>query len=196
MLRQERGWTIKQLAAEAGLSSPFVSRLERGQTMPSIPSLQTLADVLKVDIESFFAKDEERRYAISRKGSRRRGYSLRGPEKKTTYEMELLAGEMDSPLMEPALVTIISGDSELETTTHGGQEFMYVVRGRIRMTLGSRSFELEEGDAAYWDGGLSHGAVNIGPGRAQTLNVHLIPGKRTDTFQVSGGFGPEEEAED
>lgn len=190
-LRGEMGWTIKQLAAEAGLSSPFVSRLERGQTMPSIPSLQALANALKVDIESFFAKDEERRYAISRKNSRRRAYSMRGPERKTIYEMELLADKVDNPLMEPALVTIISQTRDLEVTTHGGQEFMYVVEGKIKMALGSRSFELAEGDAAYWDGGLPHGAVNLGPGPARTLNVHLVPGRRTDTFQITKDFPSE-----
>ena len=194
--RLEMGWTIKHLAAEANLSSPFVSRLERGQTMPSISSLQTLANALKVDIESFFAKDEERRYVISRKGSRRRHYSLRGPRQKTIYEMELFAAGIENPLMEPALVTIQTKDQEVELVTHGGQEFMYVVEGRIRMSLGSRTFDLEEGDAAYWDGGLPHGAASLGPGPARTLNVHLVPGRRTDTFQitkqVSSGEGNEE----
>ncbi len=189
--RREAGWTIKQLAGECGLSPSFVSRLERGQTMPSIPSLQALAQALDVDLESFFAKDQERSYAISRKASRRKSYSLRGPKQQTIYQMELLADGVESPIMEPALVTIVTENKELETTTHGGQEFMYVVEGRIRITLGSRTYELEEGDAAYWDGALPHGAVNIGLCRARTLNVHMVPGRRTDTFQINKGFKPE-----
>ena len=188
--RREAGWTIKQLADESGLSSSFVSRLERGMTMPSIPSLQALATALGVAIESFFAKDEERTHAISRKESRRKSYSLRGPRNRTVYRMELLADEVDNLLMEPALVTIVSNEKDLETTTHGGQEFMYVVEGKIRITLGSRTYDLEEGDAAYWDGALPHGAVNLGPGQARTLNVHMVPGRRTDTFQLNKRVKP------
>ena len=191
-LRREIGWTIKQLAAAAGLSSPFVSRVERGQTMPSIPTLQNIANALKVDIESFFAKDDERRYAISKKDSKRRSYSLKGPKLKTIYELEALVGDMENPLMEPVLVTIANKNKELEPATHGGQEFMYVVEGKIRLTLGSRSFDLEEGDAAYWDGRLPHGAINLGSGPAKTLNVHLVPGQRTDTFRTTNDLTPEE----
>ena len=195
-LRQERGWTIKRLADAAGLSSPFLSRVERGLTIPSIPTLQGLADTLKVDIESFFAKDEHRRYVISRKGSRRREVALRGREQKIAYELELLADEMESPLMEPALITVNADPDQLTTNSHGGQEFVYVLEGEIGITLGARTFVLKEGDAAYWDGGLPHGAVNTGPNRARTLNVHLVPGKRTDSFQINRKFPPAGSDED
>ena len=42
-LRRERGWTLKQLGREAGLSHPFLSQLERGLARPSVGSVERIA---------------------------------------------------------------------------------------------------------------------------------------------------------
>ncbi len=182
--REEAGLTLKQLAEASALSAPFLSRIEHSRTMPSVPTLQVIADALKVDVESFFRQEEERRFVISLKNSRRKVFAVRGEEKKVNYEMELLAEGMDSPLMEPALVTALVRGGEVDLNSHGGQEFCYVVEGEVEVTLGSHRFHLQPGDAAYWDGRLPHGAVSLGPKPSKTLNVHLVPGKRTGSFQT------------
>jgi len=184
-LREEAGLTLKDLAEAAGVSSPFLSRLENGLSLASIPTLQGVADALHVDIESLFQKADHRPYAISRAGTRRVAHRIKDSEDRPQYEMELLAEGMDSPLMEPALVTILS--RKVSPTTHGGQEFCFVVEGRVEMVLGSERWVLEPGDAAYWDGRLPHGAASLDKTPAKTLNVHLVPGKRTGTFQTREG---------
>jgi transcriptional regulator with XRE-family HTH domain len=172
-LRDEAGLTLKDLAAAAGVSAPFLSRLENGLSLASIPTLQGLADALQVDIESLFQKADRRPYTVSRIGKRRVAHRIKSPEDRPLYEMELLAEGMDSPLMEPALVTILS--RKVSPTTHGGQEFCYVLEGRVEVLLGSERLVLGPGDAAYWDGRLPHGA--------KTLNVHLVPGRRSGSFE-------------
>ena len=49
-LRQERGWTLKDLGREAGLSHPFLSQLERGLARPSVGSVERIARALGVPV--------------------------------------------------------------------------------------------------------------------------------------------------
>jgi len=88
--------------------------------------------------------------------------------------------------MEPALIALKGKDQEEESeiATHEGQEFMYVLEGRMELTLGSKKYILKKGDAAYWNGTVPHKGISLTKKRNRTLNVHLVPGKRTGTFQT------------
>jgi transcriptional regulator with XRE-family HTH domain len=103
--RQGLGLSQKNLAAASGLSPTLISRIEGGLVMPSIATLQEIADSLKVDIGYFFKGEETKSYVIARKGSRKISYAKRGPKGKVTYRLELLAEGMENPFMEPCIVT-------------------------------------------------------------------------------------------
>ena len=191
-LREEVGFSIKALAEAADVSAPFISRMERGKSMASVPTLQLIADALKVDIASFFESTEKTRFTIVHKDDRRSHLSVRGKDRRHCYVMEPLAENMLDPLMEPALVTALLDElDESELTSHGGQEFCMVVEGEVEIVLGRQRFVLREGDSAYWDGRIPHGAARRGGRNAKTLNVHIIPGQRTGTFRLQD-LPPEE----
>jgi transcriptional regulator with XRE-family HTH domain len=183
-LRKEANLTLKQLAKATELSAPLISKIENGLAMPSIPTLRNIADALKVNPGYFFRDEEERGYVISRQGNRKIVVSERGPSKKISYELELLAEGMVNPFMEPAIVTLMGKDQdkEIELATHEGQESMYVIEGRMELTLGEKKYTLKKGDAAYWNGSVRHKGISLSKKPAKTLNVHLVPGKRTGTF--------------
>jgi len=183
-LRQGLGLNQKSLAAASGLSSTLISRIESGLVMPSIATLQEIADSLKTDIAYFFKGEGARGYVITRKGSRQVSYGKRGSKGKVTYGLELLAEGMDNPFMEPCIVTEYAkpGD-EFQLAKHDGQEFIYVLEGKLELSLGENKFALSEGDAAYFLGEIPHGGRSLGKRTARTLNVHLIPGSRIGTFE-------------
>jgi transcriptional regulator with XRE-family HTH domain len=183
-LRKEANLTLKQLAKITELSAPLISKIENGLTMPSLPTLRLIADALKVNAGYFFRDEEERGYIISRQGNRKMVVSERGPSNKISYELELLADGMVNPFMEPAIVTLMGKDQdkEIELATHEGQESMYVLEGRMELTLGEKKYTLKKGDAAYWNGSVPHKGISLSKKPARTLNVHLVPGKRTGTF--------------
>lgn len=174
-LRTAMGLSPKRLAEETKLSPAFFSRLEKGSVMPSISTLQIIADALKVDIEQFFRRGEE-------------GYVINRAEKRPfirpkgrRYRIALLAENMENAFMEPFLSALPRKDKEGETefTTHEGQEFLYVVEGSMELTLGDQKFTLKKGDAAYWNGVIPHKGTGVSKEEpAIALNVHLIPGKR------------------
>jgi transcriptional regulator with XRE-family HTH domain len=183
-LRKSMGLSMRQLAEETGLSPPLFSRIENGLVMPSISTLQEIANALKVDIGYFFKKEEERGYVITRQGSRRISYARRGLKRKITYGLEILAEGMENPFMEPCIVTEFARPYEdFQLAKHDGQEFVYVLEGRLELTLGEKKFALNRGDAAYFIGDIPHGGKSLSKKPAKTMNVHLIPGTRIGTFE-------------
>jgi transcriptional regulator with XRE-family HTH domain len=48
--RRRRGLTQEQLAARAGLSRPFVARVETGRQLPALPTLAKIARALRVKV--------------------------------------------------------------------------------------------------------------------------------------------------
>jgi transcriptional regulator with XRE-family HTH domain len=181
--RKGSGLTQKDLADAAGLSPALLSRIENGLVMPSIPTLQIISDTLKTEIGYFFKDEEQGGYVVTRPGERRVVVSKSGLHGKLAYELELLAEGMNNPFMEPAIVTPVGRDEEVLLRTHDGQEFMYVIEGRLKLTVGSKEFILGVGNAAYWNGRVPHKTVNLGQKRARAVHVHLIPGRWTGTFQ-------------
>ena len=184
-LRKVMEMSMKQLAEETKLSPPLFSRIENGLVMPSISTLQEIANALKVDIGYFFESEPEKGFVISKQGKRRIENSKRGSKGRVSYRIELLAEGMESPFMEPFIATLVGKDDEVEVISHGGQEFSYVLGGRMELTLGINKFHLKKGDSAYWNANIPHKGVSLSKKPAQTLNVHVIPGKRTGTFQTN-----------
>ncbi len=174
--RKEKGLTLAALAEETGLSQALFSRVENGEVMPSISTLKSIGDVLKVDIEVFFRKDDAAGFAINHSGDRRIVKSKKGP-----YTTELLVEGMENPFMEPFISHLPGKDKsgEIESQSHEGQEFCYVLEGKVELTLNDKKFLLKKGDSAYWNGSIPHKAAGLKMDGAKTLNVHLIPGKRT-----------------
>lgn len=185
-IRKQAGLTLKQLAEASGLTPGTLSKIENGLVKPSITTLETLAHNLKVDIGYLFKSEGEKRYVISRKGTRKVSYSERGSTGKTTYEVEVLAEGMENPFMEPIIATLLARkDEDFNAVTHGGQELMYVLEGKVELTLGEKKFVLKKGDAAYFDGDLPHKGISLSKKPARSLNVHLIPGRRVGSFETT-----------
>jgi transcriptional regulator with XRE-family HTH domain len=185
-LRKAMGLNLKQLSEETKLSTPLFSRIENGLVMPSIPTLQTISNILKVDLGYFFKKEEDKGYVITRQGNRKMTYSRRGSKKKAIYGLEILAEGMENPFMEPCIVTEFARSHEdFQLAKHDGQEFIYVLEGKLELTLGEKKFALNKGDAAYFIGEIPHGGKSLSRKLSKTLNVHLIPGTRIGTFRTT-----------
>jgi len=185
-IRKQAGLTLKQLADATELTPGTLSKIENGLTKPSITTLQMIANSLKVDIGYLFKSEGEKRYVISRKGTRKVSYSERGSTGKPTYKVELLAEGMENPFMEPIIATLLAREEEdFSAIAHGGQELMYVLEGKVELTLGEKKIILRKGDAAYWDGDIPHKGISLSKKPARSLNVHLIPGTRVGSFETT-----------
>ena len=183
-LRKERGLTLAKLGAATDLSPAVLSRIENGLIMPPIPTLQRISSALKIDISLFFSQQELRRFVVSRQGKRKVTYSERGSTGKPTYEVERLAEGFHNPFMEPIVATLLARNHrDFKAVMHGGQELLYVLEGKLELSLGDRTFILKKGDAVYYDANIPHKGISLSKKPAKTLNVNLIPGSRLQMFE-------------
>ena len=156
-LRAKRGLSLAQVARAVGISVGFLSAMERSQMSGSVGTLRKLARFYKTNILDFFG--------ASGPGSRR----VRPAERKVLeagpgVRMELLA--WGNTVMEPHLFRIAPESGSGESYTHEGEEFLYVLRGELEITLEGEEYRLKPGDSFYFESVTPHRWKN--PGRNET----------------------------
>ena len=58
---------------------------------------------------------------------------------------------------------------------HPYDEIFMINEGRARFTVGDRTIDAEAGDVVLGPANIPHGYQNLGPGRLDTLDIHLSP---------------------
>lgn len=165
--REEKGYTLKQTAEISGLSIGFISQVERGQTDPSLSSLKKLAGALDIKLGDLF-NQESAAHVLVKKGAGRR------LEIDSNVCCELLATSFNKT-MEP-MIKIIKpqGESGL-VDPHVGEEFIWVIEGKLYVKLGDTSYILSAGDSIYFQANQIHAWKNIGEVECRALWVMTPP---------------------
>jgi transcriptional regulator with XRE-family HTH domain len=143
-LRKARTLSLVELAEKADLSVGYLSQIERNISTPSVKALGTIARALGVTVAWFFSGGDfgpiEEKGVVVRKANRRRIIFREG------FVDYLLSPNLDGNL-EFILTHFDPGASTGDQYTHRGEEGGMVMKGRLEITVGSRSFILEEGDS-------------------------------------------------
>ncbi len=156
-LRAKRKLSLAHVARAAGISVGFLSALERSQMSGSVGTLRKLARFYKTNILDFF----DATGASSRQVQ---------PEQRKVLEagpgvrMELLA--WGNTVMEPHLFRVAPEAGSGDSYTHEGEEFLYLLRGELAITLGKKEYRLKAGDSFYFESATPHHWKN--PGRTET----------------------------
>ncbi|HET9406209.1 MAG TPA: cupin domain-containing protein [Candidatus Sulfotelmatobacter sp.] len=156
-LRVKRGLSLAEVAKAVGISVGFLSAMERSQMSGSVGTLRKLARFYKTNILDFYD---------ARGGSSRQ---VRPGERKVLeagpgVRMELLA--WGNAVMEPHLFRIAPEAGSGDSYSHEGEEFIFVLRGALAITLDGEDFELKPGDSFYFESARPHHWRN--PGRRET----------------------------
>lgn len=168
-LRQERGLSLRALAKESGLSVNAVSRIERGESSPTVSSLQRLARALEVQITEFFRIQPEHCTILVRAPDRLR---TRGDG----ILMESLGTGLRGQRLGPFLMTLLPGSSGgEEPITHGGEEFVYCLEGEVDYLVGEDWYRLRPGDSLIFLASQPHACRNTGLEKARLLLVVQAP---------------------
>ena len=165
-LRRSRKLSLAAVAAEAGISVAFLSALERSRMSASVGTLRKLARFYGVNILSFFDPTEENPHLV-RPAERKRLQAGRG------VRMELLA--WGNTVMEPHLFRIAPRAGSGDSYSHDGEEFLYMVRGQLQISLEDRAFRLATGDSFYFESNTPHRWSNPGKQEAWVLWVNTPP---------------------
>jgi len=155
-LRQAAGRNIQELASLCGLSAAMLSRIERGNVSPSLASLATIAQALKVPVGRLFANVESRSdFSMVRSGQ---GIVIQRFGAKGDQKYELLGNVLSGHLfVEPYLVTIDAPIKEKSAYQHTGVEFVHVLEGSMAYKYGQSTQILGPGDSMLFDCNGPHG---------------------------------------
>ena len=147
-LRSDSGLTLTAAAEKADLNKATLSKIETGQISPPIATLLRIAKVLGVSITDFFVDDElQPAYVLTRKSQ---GSQVSQEGSKLGYNYESLALEKNGKAAEPFLLTIAPADPPGEFH-HLGEEFIYMLSGRMEFTIDDEQLVLRPGDSLYFD---------------------------------------------
>lgn len=168
-LRGERGVSLRDLAAQTGMSASYISSIERGLGHPSVAALQKLTAALGTTLVALLG-DEAADSAdpVIRPGQRRR-VNLQTPG----VELEQLTQRED--ILEPSHMRIAPGAGSAEAYAHDGEEFIYVLEGRFELTLEGARHELDAGDAITFRSHRPHSWRNPGTTECTVIWVNTPP---------------------
>jgi transcriptional regulator with XRE-family HTH domain len=173
-LRQLRGLGLRTLAAQAGCSPSFLSRVENGVVNPSLTTLHNLVGVLETNISELFAETADDAEWVARAGRRPviRTDSLR---QRSGVELERLAPYTKGNLLQATVHIVAPGGGSDGAIRHVGQEVGYVLEGRLELTVDGETCVLETGDSFFFESQRRHGYRNPGPEVARVLWVNTPP---------------------
>ena len=164
-LRRRQKMTLEGLAKRTGLTSSFLSQVERNVTSPSVKSLREIASALNTKVSRFFEEESRKDFIFIKKSKRKKVVNA---ELKSYYEV-LVSGLLDIR-MEPSLLILkVGGKMEKQSDSLGGEEFGFVLKGKVELLRGREKFVMEKGDSIYFKGVKAHKIVNIGNNKANLL---------------------------
>ncbi|MGE5485603.1 MAG: helix-turn-helix domain-containing protein [Ignavibacteriales bacterium] len=154
--RQEKKMTIADLAERAGVSTSFISQVERGASEPSLGTLRRIADALSVSLFSLVPVRDEKDPVVRRE-----------VRKKVVLPRSNVMYELLSPTVDRKLEMMMGrlpprGVSSEEPCTHQCEECTIVLQGELEYVVGDQSYLLREGDSIYIDGAIPHLLRNVG----------------------------------
>ena len=172
-IRLRKGLTQEGLSARSGLTKSYISLLEAGKKIPAISTLSGIAVALGMTIGDFFeSKDDSSDVAVVRKNER---FQVAQKGTPFGYVYEALSLQKKDRIMDPFVVKVLPGDKSKAKRVefeHAGEEFDFVIEGRIKYIINNQEYVLDEGDSIYFDSTLKHRVEAIGKKPAVTLSVH------------------------
>jgi len=171
-LRTHKKLGLVQLGAHTELSPGMLSKIERGQVIPTLPTLLRIAMVFDVGLDHFFSDaDGGRALAVVRRGER-----VRLPDRpgggRAAYHFESLDFPVNNRRIHAYHAEFPRDARASDPHAHDGEELVYVLAGTLVVSVNGKDVTLEEGDALYFDSGVPH--RYRGAGRATTRAMVVV----------------------
>lgn len=167
-LRKQNGLTQQELADRAELTKGFISQLEQGQVTPSLVTLFDLIECLGTTPADFFKSSGAEKIVYGEKDFFEK---VEENGNSTTWIVPSAQGNR----MEPVLVTLQPHTALAQDDPHDGEEFGYVLSGRIALYRQETRFDVKAGESFYYEADKAHRIENPGSRPARFLWVSSPP---------------------
>lgn len=166
-MRNQKGLTQSELADRCELTKGYISQLENNVNSPSIATLTDILSALGSNLAEFFHEETEEKIVFP---------------KKEFFEKDSdgilwkwLIPNAQKNMMEPVLVELEEAASTTSDIPHEGEEFGYVLEGKIAIVLGNKWYSCKKNEAFYYPANTRHFIVNQGKNKAKFLWISTPP---------------------
>lgn len=166
-LRQQLNLSQSELADRCELTKGYISQLENDLTSPSIATLMDILSALGTSAAKFFKKEDDARVTFSENDFIEKH--------EDGMILKWIIPNAQKNEMEPVLVELLSGASTSVDFPHEGEEFGYVLEGKICITLGESKHVCKKGETFYYAANKAHSIKNIGKTPSKILWASTPP---------------------
>lgn len=173
-IRREQDLSVLDLSSAANISAGMLSKIENGQISPSLSTLQSIANALKVSLSMLFAASEERRDCSYVRAKQGVVIERRGTKVGHVYQLlgHVIGGDV---AVEPYLITLEENAEAFTGFQHSGIEFIYMLSGEVIYRHGDTSHRLRPGDSLMFDSGALHGPETLVKRPMTYLSIIVYP---------------------
>lgn len=173
--RKEKDLKLVELSELTGIKSAMLSKIENGRMIPTIPSLFTIIHKLGIRPEIFFSQlNADNAFP---------GFFFLPKNTFAAYEKEegaigfqyqsILEYNHEGGAFQISLLTLFPGSNRPQVTT-AAFEFIYVLDGALQYHLEDKIFDMETGDALFFDGNIAHTPINHKNSMVRLLVLYLF----------------------
>ena len=169
-LREEKGLSLDELSKLTGFEVELLANIEADKVQPQLGTAIKLSKALDSALGRLVSGVGDKLYSVTRKADQKvvsRSTARKG--KKQIYTYKSLAPEVKGRHME-ALIVQLEENPEKKRSVHDGEEFIYVLSGRVVLDIGEDTYQLEPGDSVYYLSTTPH-LIASKSGRATILAV-------------------------
>ena len=158
--RNQLGLTITDMCERTGLSAGMMSKIENGNTSPSLATLRSLSTALNVPVTSLFREFEEQRDATFVKAGQ--GLAIERQGTRAGHQYQLLGHSVHSEVsVEPYLITLDKDSDVFPIFQHAGIEFLYILEGSMVYRHLNATYTMTPGDSLFFDSDAPHGPEEL-----------------------------------
>ena len=173
-LRQALGLTMASFAEASGLSLGMLSKIEHGQSAPSLATLVRLAATAQVPVTALFrGLDEEHDLVIVRAEERHEIHHEGSGPGRLYQDLGTLRGP--NRIIEPMITSITEPGDVFPLYQHPGVEFIHVLEGSLDYGYGGNHYRLETGDTMQIHGEVAHGPVELIDLPVRFMSIKVYP---------------------
>ena len=166
-MRNQKGLTQEELADRCELTKGYISQLENNLNSPSIATLTDILSALGSNLSEFFREETAEKVIFSK------NEFIEKDSEGVLWNW--LIPNAQKNMMEPVLVELTESASTSGDIPHEGEEFGYVLEGKIAVCLGNKQHLCKKGEAFYYLASKPHSIVNKGTGKARFLWISTPP---------------------
>lgn len=166
-MRNQKGLTQTELADRCELTKGYISQLENNLNSPSITTLTDILSALGSNLAEFFSEEKEEKIVFTKEEF---------IEKDTDGVFwKWLIPNAQKNLLEPVLVELAVDAPATHDIPHEGEEFGYVLEGKISIALGNKHYTCKKGEAFYYTAAKPHSISNKGKTKAKFIWISTPP---------------------